>query len=78
MLSDSNHYTTMSLTSCIVQNLLTKHDPRGRRLTLDNFILVVTQVKRLTDSFKARDRELRGQAVIGYEDFIGLAVGCHH
>ena len=60
----------MSLTSCIVQNILAKHDPRGRRLTLDTFILVVTQVKRLTDSFKARDRELRGQAVISYEDFI--------
>jgi len=67
-----------NLSPQLVQNILVKHDPRARRLTLDNFILVMTQVKRLTDSFKARDRELRGQALIGYEDFIGLAIGCHH
>ena len=39
--------------------------------------ILVPQVKRLTDSFRARDREARGQALIGYEDFLGLAMGVH-
>ena len=59
------------------QNILTKYDPRTQRLTLDNFIVVCFSLKRLTDSFKRRDREMRGQAMIGYEDFVGLALGAH-
>ena len=60
-----------------VQNLLAKFDPRTRRLTLDNFIVSCVQIKRLTDSFRTRDREQRGTAQIAYEDFVGLAIGCH-
>merc|ERR1711941_184886 len=46
-----------------------------RKLTLDNFIVVCVNIKRLTDSFRARDREMRGEANMQYEDFIGLAMG---
>ena len=49
----------------------------GYRFTLDNFIVVCVNIKRLTDSFRSRDREMRGQAVMQYEDFIGLALGAH-
>jgi len=44
------------------QNVLSKLDPRTRKLTLDNFIVVSIQVKRLTDSFRTRDKEMKGQA----------------
>merc|ERR1711970_1586085 len=60
-----------------VNNVLARYDPKNRRLTLDNFIVVSFQLKRLTDSFKRRDSEMRGQAVMGYEDFVGLAMGAH-
>jgi len=60
-----------------VQNLLTKYDPRGRKLTLDNFIVCSVQIKRLTDSFRSRDKEMRGVAQLQYEDFVGLAMGAH-
>lgn len=60
-----------------VRNLLNKYDPRGRRLTLDNFIVSSVQIKKLTDSFRNRDREMRGQATFNYEDFIGVALGAH-
>jgi len=60
-----------------VQNLITKFDRRNKKLTLDNFIVINVQVKRLTDSFRARDREMRGQATMAYEDFVGLAMGAH-
>jgi len=59
------------------QNVLAKFDPRSRRLTLDNFIMVSVQVKRLTDSFRTRDKEMKGSAMLGYEDFVGLAIGAH-
>lgn len=60
-----------------VQNLLAKFDPKTKRLTLDNFIVCSVQIKRLTDSFRTRDREMKGAATIQYEDFIGIAIGTH-
>jgi len=60
-----------------ISNLLAKYDPRGRRLTLDNFIVSNVQIKRLTDSFRSRDKEMRGSATLAYEDFIGIAMGAH-
>merc|ERR1711963_388264 len=64
-------------TPTFVQNILAKYDSKTRRLTLDNFIVVCVNIQRLTDSFRSRDREMRGQAVMQYEDFIGLALGAH-
>merc|ERR1739840_32306 len=61
-----------------VQNLLSKYDPRTRRLTPDNFIVASVQIQRLTTSFRNRDREMRGQATLAYEDFVGLALGAHN
>lgn len=61
-----------------VGNLLAKYDPRSRRLTLDNFIVACVQIQRLTNSFRTRDREMRGQATMAYEDFIGIALGAHN
>jgi Ca2+-binding EF-hand superfamily protein len=61
-----------------VQNLLGKYDQRTRRMTLDNFIVASVQIKRLTDSFRSRDKEMRGSAHLAYEDFIGLAMGAHN
>jgi len=60
-----------------VQNLLLKYDQKTKRMTLDNFIVASVQIKRLTDSFRSRDREMRGSATLAYEDFIGLAMGAH-
>jgi len=60
-----------------VRNVLTKFDVKNKKLTLDNFIVVSVQIKRLTDSFRTRDRDMRGQATLGYEDFVGLALGAH-
>jgi len=65
-------------TQTFVQNLLAKYDARTRRLTLDNFIVASVQIQRLTASFRNRDREMRGQATLGYEDFIGIALGAHN
>ena len=45
--------------------------------------LVFSQIKYLflpvliSDSFRSRDKEMRGQAPLQYEDFIGIAIGAH-
>ena len=64
-------------TPTFAQNLLSKYSPRDRRLTLDNFIVVSVQIKRLTDSFRTRDTAMNGTATMQYEDFVGLALGTH-
>ena len=46
-------------------------------MTLDNFIVVSVQIKRLTDSFRTRDTAMNGTATMQYEDFVGLAIGAH-
>merc|ERR1711915_588103 len=65
------------LSPIFLQNLVIRADPTTRKINLDKFITVSVQMKRLTDSFRARDREGRGQAMLGYEDFLGLAIGIH-
>jgi len=64
-------------TPTFVQNILTKYDAKTKRMGLDNFIVCCVQIKRLTDSFRVRDREMKGAATMQYEDFIGLAMGAH-
>jgi Ca2+-binding EF-hand superfamily protein len=65
------------LSPAFLSSLAAKAEPRTRRIGLDRFITTMVQLKRLTDSFRTRDREGRGQAVIGFEDFLGLAMGVH-
>jgi len=64
-------------TPTFVQNLLSKYSPREKRLTLDNFIIISVQIKRLTESFRTRDSAMNGSATMQYEDFVGLALGTH-
>ena len=65
----------LSLT--FVHNLIAKYDCRSRQMTLDKFIVCCVQLKRLTDSFRVRDREMNGVATMQYEDFVGMAMGVH-
>ena len=58
-----------------VRNVLGKYDPRTRRISLDNFIVIGVQIKRLTDGFRMRDQAMQGLATFQYEDFIGLSMG---
>merc|ERR1711970_368002 len=60
-----------------ISGLAAKADPRSRRINLDRFITTMVQLKKLTDSFRRRDREGRGMATLAYEDFLGIAIGSH-
>ena len=60
-----------------VDRLLLKYDRKNKKLKLDDFIVISTQIKRLSDGFRNRDSMRNGQAMMQYEDFIGLAMGVH-
>jgi len=59
------------------QNVMAKFGNRNKRLSLDNFIIVHVQIKRLTDAFRQRDRSMQGQATFQYEEFVGIAMGIY-
>ena len=60
-----------------VQKLISKYDMRTKKLSLDNFIVINIQIKRLSDGFRNRDSMRNGQATMQYEDFLGLSMGVH-
>ncbi|XP_064121777.1 peflin-like isoform X2 [Macrobrachium nipponense] len=54
--------------------LVSKFSPRERKITLDNFIVSNIHIRKLTEAFKARDKEFKGVITIAYEDFISLVL----
>ena len=54
-------------TPTFLQKLLAKYDSRQRKGTLDNLIVASVNIKRLTDSGRTGDREMRGQSTLQFE-----------
>ncbi|KAF9185032.1 Programmed cell death protein 6 [Haplosporangium sp. Z 767] len=55
--------------------LIKKYDKKGRGdVSFDNFVQIAVTVKSLTDAFMRIDREGKGYATIGYEQFLELVV----
>ena len=77
-LCDAFQQMGYGLSSDFVQDLLVKYSPRTKQLTLDNFIIMCVQLKRVSDGFRSRDQSSHGKATLRYEDFVGLAMGLHH
>merc|ERR1719317_996855 len=75
--SQALHQMGYRFSPTFVQNLLSKLSPREHKMTLDNFIVVCVQLRRLTDSFRSRDSQMAGTVSFMYEDFVGLAMGAH-
>ena len=63
-----------NLSPTFIQSLLTKHNPSTKKLTLDKFIFVSFEVKRLTERFHARDPNMTGKITMQYEEFVGVAL----
>ena len=67
-------YLNHDLSPTLIQNLLTKHNPSTKSLTLQKFIFVSFEVKRLTERFHARDPNRTGKVTMQYEEFVGIAL----
>ena len=63
-----------NLSPTFIQSLLTKHNPDTKKLTLEKFIFVSFEVKRLTERFHARDPNKTGKINMQYEEFVGVAL----
>ena len=63
-----------NLSPTFIQSLLTKQNPSTKKLTLDKFIFVSFEVKRLTERFHARDPNRTGKITMQYEEFVGVAL----
>ena len=56
-------------------NILRTYNPRTKRITLDQFIFICVEMKRLSDRFRARDAGLSGHANMQYEEFVSVSMG---
>ena len=67
-------YLNHNLSPTFIQSLLTKQNPSTKKLTLEKFIFVSFEVKRLTERFHARDPNRTGKVTMKYEEFVGVAL----
>ncbi|KAF9939737.1 Programmed cell death protein 6 [Mortierella alpina] len=64
-----------NLSDDFLKLLIKKYDKKGRGdVSFDNFVQIAVTVKSLTDAFMRIDREGKGYATIGYEQFLELVV----
>ncbi|ORZ28180.1 hypothetical protein BCR41DRAFT_330736 [Lobosporangium transversale] len=74
-LKTAMHSFGYNLSDHFLQLIIKKYDKRGRGdVSFDNFVQIAVTVKSLTDAFKRIDREGKGYATIGYEQFLELVV----
>ncbi|KAK3836648.1 MAG: hypothetical protein JOS17DRAFT_787812 [Linnemannia elongata] len=64
-----------NLSDDFLRLLIKKYDRTGKGdVSFDNFVQIAVTVKSLTDAFMRIDKEGRGYATIGYEQFLELVV----
>ncbi|KAI1316627.1 Programmed cell death protein 6 [Mortierella claussenii] len=79
-LKTAMHSFGYNLSDNFLHLIIKKYDKRGKNpqgrgdVSFDNFVQIAVTVKSLTDAFKRIDREGRGYATIGYEQFLELVV----
>ncbi|XP_037295688.1 peflin [Manduca sexta] len=56
--------------------LAKRGDPRGGKISVDNFIVMCVQIQRFTEAFRVRDTQQNGTVTIGFEDFLNIALSC--
>ncbi|KAF9439158.1 hypothetical protein BGZ76_010057 [Entomortierella beljakovae] len=79
-LKTAMHSFGYNLSDNFLHVIIKKYDKRGKKpegrgdVSFDNFVQIAVTVKSLTDAFKRIDREGKGYATIGYEQFLELVV----
>ncbi|XP_031334741.1 peflin-like isoform X2 [Photinus pyralis] len=59
-----------------IKFLISRNDQNGKRVSLDQFIVICVQIQRFTDEFKERDTNLTGKINLKYEDFLEIIMKC--
>lgn len=66
----------INFTEEFLRFLITKSNPKARKMSLDQFIITCIQIQRFTDEFKNRDINYSGSINIKYEDFLEMILRC--
>ncbi|CAG9769419.1 unnamed protein product [Ceutorhynchus assimilis] len=56
--------------------LVTKNNPKAKKISLDQYVITCIQIQRFTDEFKNRDINYSGNINIKYEDFLEMILRC--
>ncbi|XP_076257248.1 sorcin-like [Rhynchophorus ferrugineus] len=59
-----------------IRFLITKNNPKAKKMSLDQYIITCIQIQRFTDEFKNRDVNYSGSINIKYEDFLEMILRC--
>ncbi|KAL1492120.1 hypothetical protein ABEB36_012610 [Hypothenemus hampei] len=66
----------INFTQEFLRFLITKNNPKAKKISLDQFIIACIQIQRFTDEFKNRDVNYSGSINIKYEDFLEMILRC--
>ncbi|KAJ8922017.1 hypothetical protein NQ315_008656 [Exocentrus adspersus] len=59
-----------------IRFLITRNNPKARKMSLDQYIITCIQIQRFTEEFKNRDKDFTGNITIKYEDFLEMILRC--
>lgn len=60
-----------------IQFLIRKSDLKNQQvMSIDQFIVLCVQIQKFTEAFRDRDTQREGKIMIGFEEFLGVALSC--
>lgn len=59
-----------------IRFLITRNDPVGRRISLDQFIVTCVQIQKFGEEFLKMDQERSGTVLLKYEQFLEMILKC--
>ncbi|XP_060524440.1 peflin-like [Cylas formicarius] len=59
-----------------IKFLVTRTNPKAKKISLDQYLITCIQIQRFTDEFKNRDVDYSGTISITYEDFLEMILRC--
>ncbi|CAH0559221.1 unnamed protein product [Brassicogethes aeneus] len=59
-----------------IRYLITRNNPKAKKISLDQYIITCIQIQRYTDEFKSRDTNYSGHINMKYEEFLELIMRC--
>ncbi|KAJ8974627.1 hypothetical protein NQ317_011948 [Molorchus minor] len=69
-------HMNISFSPDFIRFLITKNNPKAKKLSLDQYIITCIQIQRFSDEFKMRDKNFTGNITIKYEDFLEMIMRC--
>ncbi|XP_050293615.1 peflin-like isoform X1 [Anthonomus grandis grandis] len=66
----------INFTQDFIKFLITRNNPKAKKMSLDQYIITCIQIQRFTDEFKNRDINYSGSINIKYEDFLEMIMRC--